>query len=152
MCADPATMMVVGATVTAGGELYGGLSADKAGRQAQAQLEQQAQLRIAKGEYDAEDARVRFVRDKGAKVASAANSGTSMESFADVFADDAAEAALERQTIRYGAQMDAANLRAQGQAMRERGQNAKIGSMFAAAGSIFSAAGKARSPAVSPTG
>lgn len=148
MCADPATMMVVGAAVSAGGELYAGISADKAGRQAQAQLEQQAQLRIAKGEYDAEDARIRFVRDKGTKVAAAANSGTTMESFADVFADDAAEAALERQTIRYGAQMDAANLRAQGQAADQKGRNAKIGSMFSAAGSIFSAAGRARSPSV----
>lgn len=146
MC-EPGTMMIAGAGLSAAGTLYGGISSNRAAKEAAAALEMQAQLRIQQGEYDAAQELRMHERDLGKKTASAAASGISLESFADVFADDAMESALARKTIRWGAQRDAANLRAQAAATKKQGKNSLIGSAFAAAGSLFSAGGKYRTAA-----
>jgi hypothetical protein len=138
-------MMLAGSAVSAAGTLFGGISANKASKEAAAAMEMQAQLRIQQGEYDAEQERRRYVRAAGTTQANAAASGIDIQSFADVFADDASESALAQKTIRWGAQRDAANMRAQASDMRTKGKNNLIGSIGAAVGSVFSSAGRYRS-------
>lgn len=151
MCLDPVSMMVIGAGVSAGGQLYSGIAADKAARRDASRLETQAALAQGKGEYEAEQAFRRFERDKGKKEAAVGTTGIDIQSFADVFADDSEEAALERKTIRQNAMADADNLRYRASSTRQAGKNAMIGSAFAAVGSVFGAAGKARLPNSSST-
>ena len=152
MC-ESGMMMLAGSAVSAAGTLFGGISANKAAREAAAAMEMQAQLRIQQGEYDAEQERREYVRASGTTRANAAASGIDIQSFADVFADDAAESALAQKSIRWGAQRDAANIRAQASDTRTQGRNKLIGSIGAAVGSVFSSAGQYRAasrPAVGP--
>ena len=148
MCMDPVTMMVAGTAISGAGQVFGGIQASRSSRANAAMLEQQAALRLAKGEADAADAQRRYDRAAGTTMATAAASGISIESFYDIFADDAAEASLERKRLKAGAAADAGNIRAQASATRSQGQNALVGSLFAAAGTVFNNAGRARSARV----
>lgn len=142
MCLDPITMMTVGTVISGAGTVLGGFSAMKTGRAQAAQLQQQAQLRQAKAQFDSEMVMRRFERNRGSKLAGIAATGISAESFYDVLADDAAEAALEREAIKFGATADVANLQARANDVRAQGDAAFVGSLFSAAGSMASGFGK----------
>jgi len=143
MCIDPVTATVVGTAITSGGTLMSGISANKTGQANQKALESQADLREQKGVYDEEQARNRYTRSRGTTIARMAGSGLDLTTFIDVLNDDAAEAATERKAIRFGAQVDAANIRFKGASSAAEGKGALVGSVFSAAGTAFAGYGKA---------
>ncbi len=152
MCMDPVSIaLIAGTAATAGGQLYSGIAGNKAAKENASALEQQAELRKEKGEYDVAEATRRHVRDAGTKQAAAAATGIDVQSFADIFADDSAESALEVSAIRYGANADAYNIQRNAASTRTSGKNGMVASVFAAAGTVGTAYGK-RASIKSPSG
>jgi hypothetical protein len=152
MC-EPASIMTavsVGSTiagtaasvVSAGSQVAGSLHAGemKSGiASANARLfDEQAKARIEKGKFDAQTAMRNYSRAKGTALSRIASSGVSAQSFYDVLADDAAEAALQRKAIKYGAQAEADNLRFQAAGQRLEARAAKDGARIAAIGNAAS--------------
>lgn len=139
MC-EVATALAVGsAAVGAAGAMHGGRAAESQAESQAALFRAQAAARIQKGEFDAEMARRRWVRNEGTVVARAAGEGINMANFYDVLDDDAKEAALERAAIRYTAQSEAAMLEYQATDAVRRGKDAKTASYFQAAGAVVGA-------------
>jgi hypothetical protein len=138
MC-NVASFTAAGATtaggwLTAAGQLSSGIMSWQTGRENQAQFEYQAALREQKGKYDAEQARNKYDRTRGQAAVNMGTTGISLASFSDVMADSAMESALEIKAIRFQAQAEAENLRAQGRAKANEGRAAFIGSVFSAIG------------------
>lgn len=168
MCIEPvSTLLLIGTAVSVGSQIYSGVQTQKAAQtnaavqvqQAQqqaARVEEQVVVREEKAVYDTEQQSRQFARQQGSSIASASTTGVDIRSFADVFADDSAEAELESRAIRYGATKDAQNAREQSKidqsraaasasALRTSGNNAMVGSVFSAVGAGFSGAARARS-------
>lgn len=137
MC-DPITAGVI----SAGGAIYGGLSANRTARENAALLERQAVLRHEKAKVDIEAADIRARRALGSRDAAIGASGATAASFSDVIADDLATSALEKRLIKYGAAVDSANYRFQAQQQRQAGTDALIGAAFSAAGSVAGGYGR----------
>lgn len=168
MCIEPvSTLLLIGTAVSVGSQIYSGVQTQKAAQtQAAVQVQQAEQqavrseaqtvVREEKGVYDTEQQARQFTRQLGTNTAGAASTGIDIRSFADVFADDSAEAELESRAIRYGATRDAENMREQSKidqsraaasanALRTSGNNAMVGSVFSAVGAGFNGLAKARS-------
>lgn len=141
MC-EPATLTLAAGAFAAAGALSTGILGAQAAGVNEGALLEQAQLRQAKGEYDAVQAQNKFRRVFGQAVAGAAASGVDMQSFGDVFADMTMESELEQKAIRFGAANEARNLRMQAQGQDIAGQAAIIGGIFGTAGSLASAGAK----------
>lgn len=138
-------MMLVGTGISAAGSIAGGISANKTAKANAAALEEQARLRQEKGKYDIETQDRQFRRQQGKVLSAVGASGVSAASFLDILADDAAESALEKQAIKFGADADSSNLKRQASIQRQQGRAAMIGSIFSAAGSLASGYGKVTS-------
>lgn len=78
-------------------------------------LRQNAEIKRQKAEFDVGTSDREFKRVQGKSEAAIGASGIDARSFFDVLADDAAEHALERKTIRLNAEIDAYNLETQAQ-------------------------------------
>lgn len=142
MC-DPASIAIgIGGVTSAAGSIWKGSAESKAYTARAAELEQQAALRVQKGEFDADQSARKFERTRGGAYAGIGNTGLDIASFSDVLADSAIEAALEQKVIRFQAQQEAANLRAQAAQSRSAAKAAKTGSFFSAAGSLFGVAAR----------
>jgi hypothetical protein len=135
---DPITLglMLGGTALSAVGKILGGFSEAKSRFEQAAMSEQQAQLRIEKGEFDVRASNRRFTRFQGEAIAGAGTTGVDMSSFLDVFNDDAAEHSLEKLAIRYTAANEASQLRTQGRIQREAGKDAITGGYFGAAAAV----------------
>lgn len=113
------------ATKVVGGIMQGNAEADAANTNAAllndmaAEREKKAafdaETRMKKAAFDIETSKRAAGRQAGTVRAKVATSGFSQESFSEVLADDAAEAALEQSAIRYTAELDAYEARYQGQ-------------------------------------
>ena len=168
MCIEPvSTLLLIGTAVSVGSQIYSGVQTQRAAQtnaavqvqqaeQQAARVEQQAVVREEKGVYDTEQQARQYTRQLGMNTAGAATTGVDIRSFADVFADDSAEAELESRAIRYGATKDAQNAREQSKidqsrasasasALRTSGNNAMVGSVFSAVGAGLTGVAKARS-------
>lgn len=143
MCIDPVSMMVIGTVVSAAGTVAGGISSYQAGNANAKGLQEQARLRELKGKYDVEAADRQYRREQGKVLSGVAASGGTAVSFLDVLRDDAAESALEKAAIKFGAKVDATNLRNQASFAKSQGKAALIGSLFSAAGTAMTGMGKA---------
>jgi hypothetical protein len=102
-----------------------------------AALEQQAQIRLQKGEFDADQAINKYERLAGQARANIGVTGISADSFGDVLADSAMESALEVKAIRWGAAHEAKNLQFQASVQRANAKAAKVGGIFGVLGSAL---------------
>lgn len=139
MC-DP--FSIVGG-INAAGALYSGFSAAKNSETNAKALENQALNRVQKAKFDIERAETRFQRTQGTAIATGAATGVDIRSFSDVLADNAAEGALEKAAIQYGADRDIENLRFQAAGQRSNAKSQRIGAVFSAAGSFAGSYAKA---------
>lgn len=143
MC-DPVSL-TVGATVvktglSVAGSLAAGSAKDGAAKANASLLDEQAKSRLEKGKYDEEIARRQYGRALGTNLAKIAGSGVDARSFYDVLADDAMEAALQRKSIRYGANAEAKNLRFQAAGQRAEGRDARRASFIQAGTAVVEGA------------
>jgi hypothetical protein len=141
MC-EPATLTLAAGMMMAAGSVATGVMGAQAASVNATAYEEQAQLRIQKGEFDAVQAQNRFRRVFGQAVAGAAASGVDPQSFGDVFADMTMESELEQKAIRFGAANEARNLRFQAQGQEIAGDAAIIGGVFGGAGQALNAGAK----------
>ncbi len=142
---DPiSASFIISTAATAGSQVISGVSSMQTGKANAAVYRQQAALREVQAQVDIETADRNQRRDMGKKVSGAAASGIDTRSFLDVFADDLAEGALEKSKIKYGATIDANNLRAKAANAEMQGKAALVGSIFGAVGSAAAGYGKAR--------
>lgn len=150
---DPITLglMLGGGAISGFGRIFGGMAEARVRNENAAIQDHQADLRIQKGEFDAAQAERRFERQQGEVVAQAGKSGVDAASFYDVLNDDASEAALEREAIRYTARNEAFQLRRQARSQRRAGQDAIIGGFISGAGEVVSSLGRARRYSTSGT-
>lgn len=141
MCIPMAALAVaatVASTVVSAAGSMAAANAQAAAAESDARmLEDQAKQRKLKAEYDVGIAERDYRRDKGSRTAQIAASGIDPRSFDDVLADDAAEAALERQAIRYSGANDAFQLQQQSNNKRAEAASAKQGGFYAAAGAVL---------------
>lgn len=137
MC-DPVSALIAGTVISAGGQMMGGITAYQQGNANAKALNSQAKLREEKGKFDAEMADREFRRQAGVVRARVGSTGIEATSFSDIFADDAAEAALKKKAIKFGATVDANNLRFQASAEKSRGTSALVSGFIGAAGSVAS--------------
>lgn len=151
MCiAAPMALMAIGTAVSVAGQIS---SASAAGRASAATAQYNNETRLLQGAAIKEKAESevgkswdQFVRVQGAAVNTASQSGFSTESFADIFADNSAEAAFERYAIRKSAANEIMFLNRAGQAdiNRVNAENkARYSSLgFDIASTIIGGAGK----------
>jgi hypothetical protein len=125
MC-DPGTALLAGgAAISAVGAISSGSAESKTDQQNADYARQQAQqrqqkanfdstARLAKMNFDIEQSQRNSTRKMGTIKASIAGSGLDVNSFSNVLADDAKEASLEVQSIRYTGNLDAYQIQYQG--------------------------------------
>ena len=139
-------LMIVGTAVTAYGQY-------QAGKDKQAALdynasieERNAQVRLEKAEYDAnqKDKKTRRVI-ASQRVAFAAGGFTIAGTALDTLRDSATQGEMDRMAIMYGGEMDAENSRNQAELNRMEGKAAARAGKYAAAGTVLSGAGSASS-------
>jgi hypothetical protein len=139
-------LMIVGTAVTAYGQYQAGQD-KKAALDYNAQIEERnAQVRLEKAEYDAnqKDKRTRAVI-ASQRVAFAAGGFTVAGTPLDTLRDTATQGEMDRMAIMYGGEMDAENSRNQATLNRMEGKAASKAGKFAAAGTVLSGAGSATS-------
>lgn len=141
MC-DPVTATVVSVGLSVGSSLYQGAQAKKRAKSNADVLERQAALRQEKARVDIEQADIRARRQAGARDAIIGTSGVSAESFSDIIDDDLKSAALDKQLIKYGADIDSSNIRMKAAQQRSEGKAALFGSVLSAAGSVAAGYGR----------
>lgn len=156
MC-DPITAITIaGAVVSAGSQVYGGMSANAQGKYQQAVNERNAQLEesarvdaIARGETDQMQHYRKLAQAMGeARVKNAAAGLDTGFGSAAGLEDDIAlmgyedSATISQNTIKEvrGYDINAANYRSEGQAARAQGQAAQTGAFIGAAGTLLSSA------------
>lgn len=142
MCVDPVTLAIMGASAAVG--VVGAAQTSKS-QQAAAyanaqQVEEQAAERIKKGEFDAAESAREAFRQRGVVSARIGDSGIDAASFSDIMADDASEAALEREAIRYSSKAEANLLRRQGANFRTQAKDAEKAGYINAATAVVGAA------------
>lgn len=142
MCIDPVTLTIASTAITAAGTVVGGISAHQASQAEAGRIGQQAAYRETKAAYDIDAASRNQRRSLGRVTAEIGKSGVDAASFLDVISDDLAEGALERETIRFGGQVDSANMRTSARQVRQGGRMALLGSAFSAAGSAAAGYGR----------
>lgn len=142
MCIDPVSLTLISAGASAAGSLFSGFSSYQNGKANAAALEVQAKNREEKAKFDVERADNKFQRVQGTARNVAAASGIDVKSFYDVLADNAAESALEKEAIRYGAELDVSNLKSQAAASRKNGTAALVGGAIGAVSAVAGGYGK----------
>lgn len=141
MCEIATALMGISAAVGGASALSGGAAAKSQAASEAALYRAQAAMRLEKAKYDTEVAQRNFSRKEGTVDAQIGTTGIMAGSFSDVKADDAEEASLERQAIRWSSQNEANMLEYQANAAERRGSDAQTASYFGAASAVVGAFG-----------
>lgn len=133
MCFDPLSLTLIGAGVSAAGQIYSA-SAQSASYKAQATYaDRQAQMADEKGNYDATIQGRSNDRQLASMRGQYLSSGIAVSgSAADTLLDSATEASLDEQAIRYGAKVQSDNYRFQSGMARANAGNAMAGGVMGA--------------------
>ena len=126
--------MAIAAVASVAQGVVGAMSAKSTADANAAALENQARMRLEKGKFDSEQALNRYNRQAGEVRANVGASGLDIGSFGDVLADAAIEGALERETIKWQAEAEAANLRFQADAAKQQGSMEAFGALLGGVG------------------
>jgi hypothetical protein len=145
MCMDPvsAGFAIGGAALDAFGSIMGGKSEAQTGRMNAGLLNDMASerefkaafdadTRLKKAAFDIENAKRAAGRKSGTVRSMIATTGFSQDSFSEVLADDAAEAKLEQDAIKYTGDLDAYEIRYRGQQEAKQLRAQAAGQMRAA--------------------
>lgn len=133
MC-DPTTLLITGATISAGSSVAQGISANSSARANAAMLGVQQQRRESKLALDLENSDRKFRTHTGAVQQKISVSGLTQGSFSDIIASDATERAMEVETLRWNAQNDVDNIEYQKSSELSRGRSAMAGGIINAVG------------------
>lgn len=149
MC-DPVSATIAAGALSATGSLISGDAASSAHKANAAQYEQQKLSVDQNTAIDVDAANRDYRLAVGRNNAAAGKSGVDPTAFYDILADDAAQANLTIQKIRYDGESAKNGLTTAARNERNAGRSAKIGSYFQAAGNIASSAASAHSKMPSP--
>ena len=134
---------VAGTAVSAVGAIAGGQAAQSQADQQAALYRQQAQQTLSQGEYEAGRKQDEINKTMGTQVALTGGSGVNLDgSPSDVIGSTASEGALDTSAIRYGARVNANNLKYQAGVSRAQGQNAATSGFLSAGGTLFGGLGQ----------
>jgi type II secretory pathway pseudopilin PulG len=141
MC-DAVSLAVIGGVASAAGSLYGGMQQGAAYDDQARFAERQAMLEGQAGAYEAERLRTQSTRALAGMRQQYVSSGIDPNSGSarEVIEDSAREAALDAESVNFGASLRAGNRRFEAHTARANAQSARIGGVLGAVGNIIGGA------------
>lgn len=136
MCPPVGLVLAAGTALSAVGQISSGVAARQSADANAAMLRARAVDVEQKARYDIDQLKREFSRKQGTTLAKVAGSGLNAATFADILADDAAEAFLEQKAVRYGAEIEKAGLNNQATMQKAEGRNAQTAGFISAAGTV----------------
>lgn len=138
--ADPVTIAIGAAVVSAIGSIRQGNAANESAKYNAAQIEQSAGIERAQATIKQEDQRAQARSVIGRQLATVAESGTGLSgSNLDLLGESMYNAEMDALNIRYGSELNAVSSLNQANVTRREGKNARTAGYLSAASSLASA-------------